>query len=337
MAASNHGPGVFCVDMNSDRIAGIWLGKRGGGRLGELPLAENAIQDGRVFERGQVTATLRQLMKELQVPRGAPTAIHLPAAFAEIHTLDPATFGVADTAAIPDALRFELGHRLSLDPGEEIYDSQPVGDVLLVVSAHREVVEERLWVIQDLELDAVLVDVDALGVFNCMDWSQGSSGVVVQIGSEFLTSLVVRDGVPAAFLSATGASVAGICRRAANETATLIPSIKALAAGESVKRDDGPAPELDPWLRVWAQQIASEVSIAKQLLVGPESAAGREEVELRFAGVPLRAPRLAAAIEEELGLPFAAVDPISPAGLVGKLSTDGAALRGLARRVELAQ
>jgi hypothetical protein len=333
MAATKHQPGVFCVDFRSDRICGVWQGRRAI-RAGELPLAEGTIQGGRLSDRAQVTAVLQKLAESLRVPRGAAVALLVPAAFAEIHTLDPAAFGVAATETIPDALRFELGHRLFQELDEVIYDSQPADDVLVLVSAPREVIEERIWVIQDLGLRPVLVDVDLLGVFNGTEWPRQRSGIIVQVGREFLSCLLVRHGVPASLLTTEAASIAGIQKRIENNGASARSLFRALVATGGQETERSVAAAVKQWIALWAQQIAVEVRFAQHLLEDSIGDGSEQDLlEVRAAGAPLHVEGLREAIEVELEMPVRPIGSGPPGERRGEVTVASNAVAGLARRL----
>lgn len=179
--------GVFCVDIDRRRLIGVWA-QADARRVAEELLPAGAVEGGFIVNRAALSAALRRLQEKLEIPSGAAAAIHIPACFASLQPLANAH------GSERERVRFELDHRLLQGASKMGFDWDDIGAHCLVVAAPRSVIGERVQLLLDEGLTPVLVDVDVLGCFNAKAWT--GDGVVTLIRPEWLSLLLVRDGMP---------------------------------------------------------------------------------------------------------------------------------------------
>jgi type IV pilus assembly protein PilM len=172
-------------------------------RLGQAALRADAIVEGEILDSQLVADTVRGLLSELALAsRQVVTSVggrDLIVKKLQLDRMQPED--------VREVIRWEAEQHVPFDMENVELDFQilnPLGDGLqmdvLLVAAKRELVEQRLALLNDAQLKAAIIDVDAFALHNAFGYNypeaMTSSVVLVNVGHEISTVNVLQDGVP---------------------------------------------------------------------------------------------------------------------------------------------
>jgi type IV pilus assembly protein PilM len=168
-----------------------------------LPLRSDAIVEGEILDPTQVAETIRAALAELGVPaRQVVTAIGGRDIMVKKIQRDRMTKEDARQVIRWEAEQYvpfdmdsvQLDFQI-LDPASEGLQMQ-----VLLVAAKRDLVEQRLLLLQDAGVTPGVVDVDAFALHNALEYNhpEASKGLVVlvNVGNEVSSVIVQQEGVP---------------------------------------------------------------------------------------------------------------------------------------------
>ena len=172
-------------------------------RVAYLPLVADAIVEGEIMDPPLVAETIRAVIDALGVtPKQVVTAVGGRDIMIKKIQMDRMA---ADDAR--EVIRWEAEQYVPFDMSNVQLDFQvldPQGDGLqmsvLLVAAKRELVDQRMMLLQDAGLTASVVDVDAFALHNAFghNYPYADRGMValVNVGHEISTILIQQEGVP---------------------------------------------------------------------------------------------------------------------------------------------
>lgn len=172
-------------------------------RVAFLPLVADAIVEGEIMDPTLVADTIRAVVESLGVaPKHVVTAVGGRDIMIKKIQMD--RMAVEDAREV---IRWEAEQYVPFDMSNVQLDFQvldPEADGLqmsvLLVAAKRELVDQRVMLLQEAGLSPSIVDVDAFALHNAFghNYPDAGRGVValVNVGHEISTILIQQDGVP---------------------------------------------------------------------------------------------------------------------------------------------
>ena len=172
-------------------------------RVAFLPLVADAIVEGEIMDPTLVADTIRAVIESLGVaPKQVVTAVGGRDIMIKKIQMD--RMAVEDAREV---IRWEAEQYVPFDMSNVQLDFQvldPEADGLqmsvLLVAAKRELVDQRVMLLQEAGLSPSIVDVDAFALHNAFghNYPDAGRGVValVNVGHEISTILIQQDGVP---------------------------------------------------------------------------------------------------------------------------------------------
>jgi type IV pilus assembly protein PilM len=172
-------------------------------KVGYLPLVADAIVEGEIMDPPVVSDTVRTLVESVDTDaRQVVTAVGGRDVIVKKIQMDRMP---AEDAR--EVIRWEAEQYVPFDMSNVQLDFQildPEADGLqmevLLVAAKRELVDQRVALLQEAGLSVTTVDVDAFAMHNAFEYnypdaSRGALGLV-NVGHEISTVVVLQDGVP---------------------------------------------------------------------------------------------------------------------------------------------
>jgi len=269
-------------------------------RVALRPLTGSAIVDGEVVDPGLVSDTIRQLWDESGI-EGDDVVISVGGRDVIIKTIQMDRMDEADAR---DVIRWEAEQHVPFDMDNVQLDFQitdPEGDGLqmkvLLVAAKRELVENKVALVQEAGLNPTVVDVDAFALHNALEvnYPEAMQGItaLVSIGHDATTVNILEDGVPVLTRDLTFGT-----RRLAQD----LQRERGVTAdeAEAVLRGVGEDETLNLFLSERAKEVARGVERATAFLETQAMGAGIGRLYLCGGGVGV--PGLADALAERLGV-----------------------------------
>jgi type IV pilus assembly protein PilM len=196
------------LDVGSGYVKGVVIDHSGPQpvvtKAAYLPMVADAIVEGEIMDPAQVVDTIRALAETMGVkPKQVVTAVGGRDVIVKKIRMDR----MAESDA-REVIRWEAEQYVPFDMEGVQLDFQvldPDGEGLqmdvLLVAAKRELVQQKVMLLQDAGLPAAVVDVDAFALhnaftFNYPDVARRGSIALVNVGNELSTILVVNEGVP---------------------------------------------------------------------------------------------------------------------------------------------
>jgi type IV pilus assembly protein PilM len=172
-------------------------------RVAYLPLVADAIVEGEIMDPSRVADTIRAVIGALGVPaRQVVTAVGGRDVIIKKIQMDRMPEEDAREVIRWEAEQYVPFASDSVELDFQILDGNADGlqmEVLLV-AAKRELVEQRMLLLQEAGLTASVVDVDAFALHNAFEYNypDAARGVVavVNVGHEISNILIQQDGVP---------------------------------------------------------------------------------------------------------------------------------------------
>lgn len=307
------------LDVGSGHVKLVEIDHRGSeprvARAAARPVPSGAVADGEVTDPELLAEAIRELVQESGVRTREAVA-----ALGGHHVFVKKVEMPAARADSGNAMRKEAERHVPFDIGGveldfHVLDGPPSGmraakdgedpvEVLLV-AAKREVVDERVALLAQAGLGAVVVDVEAFALHNAFMHNHGQAGqgmvALVDAGHEKTSVSIAENGLP--LLSR---EVAAGCRslQASLEREMGLPPARA----EAVTRGREPLDDLARFVDAMAQELADAVERTSAFLAKRRSAVGLGRIFLSggAACVPGLVEGLAhrAAVETRLVNPF---------------------------------
>jgi len=269
-------------------------------RVGLRPLAGSAIVDGEIVDPGLVAETVRDLFAELGIETDeVVTSVGGRDVIVKLIQMD--RMSESDARGV---IRWEAEQHVPFDMENVELDFQitdPAGEGMqmsvLLVAAKRELVENKIALVEDAGLTPTIVDVDAFALHNALEVNHpeamnGTTGLV-SIGHESTTVNIIQDGIPVLTRDLTFGT-----RRLTQD----LQRERGLTAeeAESVLRGDRADPMLPSFLEERAREVGRGVERASAFL--DSTSVGQGMGQLFVCGGGVGVPGLAESIGEDLGI-----------------------------------
>ncbi len=263
------------------------------------PLVADAIVDGEVMDPGLVAAAIQSLFEEEDISiRDVVTSVGGRDVIIKSVQMDR-----MDKADAREVIRWEAEQHVPFDMDSvqldfEITDPDEEGLQMsvLLVAAKRELVENKIALLQEADLNPTIVDVDAFALHNALEVNypaamEGIAGLV-SIGHDSTTVNILDDGIPVLTRDLTFGT-----RRLTVD----LQRERGMTAEEAEAALRGDAdPELRAFLFERSQDVARGVERATAFLETREFGATLSRLYLCGGGVHV--PGLAEALAERLGV-----------------------------------
>ena len=172
-------------------------------RIAYLPLVADAIVEGEIMDPSLVAETVRAVIVSLGVPvKQVVTAVGGRDVIVKKIQMDRMSQEDAREVIHWEAEQYVPFDMANVQLDFQILDPEADGlrmDVLLV-AAKRELIDQRMLLLEEAGLGASVVDVDAFAIHNAFEYNypDASRGVIalVNVGHEISTVLVQQDGAP---------------------------------------------------------------------------------------------------------------------------------------------
>ncbi len=303
------------LDVGSGFVKGVLIDHSGPEpvvqRIGYMPLVADAIVEGEIMDPTQVVETIRALVESMGVSsKSVVTAVGGRDVIVKKIPMDRMS---AEDAR--DVIRWEAeqyvpfdmeGVQLDfqiLDPGAEGVQMN-----VLLVAAKRDLVDQKVMLLQDSGIRASVVDVDAFALYNAFEYNYpelaGRSTIgLVNIGHELSTIIVVHEGVPV------------VTRDLPLGTRHLREDLRrrhALSADEAEAVLNGTSPRVDEFDAVFRDRSAELAMGLERALafLSVDGGGGRGIGAVYLCGGGVRIPRLGQEISNRLGVRVEVANPL---------------------------
>lgn len=167
------------------------------------PLVADAIVDGEIMDPGLVADTIQAMFAEEDIPtRDVVTSVGGRDVIIKSVQMDR-----MEKSAAREVIRWEAEQHVPFDMDSVQLDfevTDPAGEGLqmnvLLVAAKRELVDNRIALLQEADLNPTIVDVDAFALHNALEVNypaamEGINGLI-SIGHDSTTVNILDDGIP---------------------------------------------------------------------------------------------------------------------------------------------
>jgi type IV pilus assembly protein PilM len=327
-ASSTHSQ-LVGLKIGASQIAAAQVVNRGGPRIvrmARMPLPRGVVVGGELREPEELATALKTFFKKNKLPR---TNVRLGISNNRIGVRTFEIAGIGDPQQLANAVRFRAQETLPIPLDEAVLDHRILDDkvgedgarvcrVLLVV-AHRELVERYVGACRKAGLKLVGIDLEAFALLRALSDPEQPPGedaavVCVSIGHDRST-LAVSDGRVCEFtrvLAWGGSALDGALARVLDLTPSAVVPIKhALSL-----RDEGEAAGLDARHADEARRaMASELqSFARELVASlrfyQEQPNSLGIVEIMVTGGGATCAGLTEELERLIGIPVRLADPL---------------------------
>lgn len=291
-------------------------------RLAARPTPAGAIVDGEIVNPGLVAGAVRQL-----VEGAGPGVRDVVAALGGHHVfIKKVRLPRSSGREARDSVRREAERHVPFDIGGVRLDYQILDDAgdgphmdVLLVAAKRQRVEERVTLLQDAGIGAVLLDVEALALCNAFahNYPAASEGfvAVVDCGNGTTSINVLQNGVPVV----ANEHHFGLARLP--ETLVRDQGLS-MEEATDVVRSGRQSPALDQGLEEAARQVASGIERVSAMLRARRPGFGMGRVYLGGGGACI--PALAAAVGRRIKVETRVANPFELVAV--RTDVDGQAL-----------
>jgi type IV pilus assembly protein PilM len=265
-------------------------------RVAYLPLVADAIVEGEIMDPVLVADTVRAVISSLGVPvKQVVTAVGGRDVIVKKIQMDRMPEGDAR-----EVIRWEAEQYVPFDMANvqidfQILDPEAEGlqmDVLLV-AAKRELIDQRMLLLEEAGLTANVVDVDAFAIHNAFGYNypEAKRGVValVNVGHEISTILIQQEGVPTVTREVQFGS------RHIREELRRMHGLTQEEAEAVVQGRSGRAEDFASLLTERSEELAMGIERAVAFL-SVDAALGRGLAAVYLSGGGARIPRLAETI-----------------------------------------
>jgi type IV pilus assembly protein PilM len=318
------------LKIGASQIAAAQVVNRGGPRIvrmARMPLQRGVVVGGELREPEELATALKEFFKKNKLPR---TNVRLGISNNRIGVRTFDITGIDDPQQLANAVRFRAQETMPIPLDEAVLDHRILDDwvgadgvrvcrVLLVV-AHRELVERYVGACRKAGLKLVGIDLEAFALLRALndpDQPPGEDAAVVcvSIGHDRST-LAVSDGNVCEFtrvLAWGGSALDGALARVLDLTPSAVVPIKhALSLS-----DEGEAAGLDARHADEARRamVAELQSFARELVASlrfyQEQPKSLGIVEIQITGGAATCGGLAAELERLIGIPVRVADPLT--------------------------
>ena len=296
-------------------------------RLVLRPLGADAIVEGEIMDSGLVARSLDALFVEEGI---AERDVVVSVGGRDV-IIKPIQMDRMKKSDAREVIRWEAEQHVPFDMDDVQLDfeiTDPEGEGLqmgvLLVAAKRELVENKVALLAEANLDARIIDVDAFALHNALEANypeamRGLSGLV-SIGHETTNVNILEDGVPV-LTRDLSFGTRRLSLDLQRERGMLAEEAEAVLRGESVDE------RLRAFLFERAQEVGRGIERATAFLETQEVGASLGRLYLCGGGV--RVPGLSEALAERLGIETRIASPIERVAVKpGALDPDQA--RGIA-------
>ncbi len=296
-------------------------------RLVVRPLGADAIVEGEIMDPGLVARSLDALFVEEGI---AERDVVVSVGGRDV-IIKPIQMDRMKKSDAREVIRWEAEQHVPFDMDDVQLDfeiTDPEGEGLqmgvLLVAAKRELVENKVALLEEANLDARIIDVDAFALHNALEANypeamRGLSGLV-SVGHETTNVNILEDGVPV-LTRDLSFGTRRLSLDLQRERGMLADEAEAVLRGESVDE------RLRSFLYERAQEVGRGIERATAFLETQEVGASLGRLYLCGGGV--RVPGLAEALAERLGVETRIASPIERVAVKpGALDPDEA--RGIA-------
>ena len=277
-------------------------------RVAMRPLLPDAIVEGEIMDYGLVSEAVSGLFQDLGM-KGAEVVTAIGGHDVIIKKIEMDRMKEADAREV---IRWEAEQHVPFDMDDVQLDfeiTDPDGEGLqmgvLLVAAKRELIENKLSLLDEAKLRPTIIDVDAFAMHNALEVNypeamRGISGLV-NLGHETTTVNILDDGVPVLTRDISFGT-----RRLAldlqRDRGMLAEEAEKVLRGENVDE------RLRAFLYERAQEVARGIERATAFLETQELGARMGRLYLCGGGV--RVPALADALAERIGVETRIANPL---------------------------
>jgi type IV pilus assembly protein PilM len=327
-SASTHNQ-LVGLKIGASQIAAAQVVNRGGPRIvrmARMPLERGVVVGGELREPEELASALKTFFKKNKLPR---TNVRLGISNNRIGVRTFEITGIDDPQQLANAVRFRAQETLPIPLDEAVLDHRILEDkvgedgvrvcrVLLVV-AHRELVERYVGACRKAGLKLVGIDLEAFALLRALsdpDTPPGEDAAVVcvSIGHDRST-LAVSDGRVCEFtrvLAWGGSALDGALARVLDQTPSAVVPIKhalsLLDEGEAAGLDVRHADEARRAMIAELQSFARELVASLRFYQEQPNSLGI--VEILVTGGAATCGGLAEELERLIGIPVRVADPL---------------------------
>lgn len=277
------------------------------------PLGADAIVEGEIMDPGLVARSLDALFVEEGI---AERDVVVSVGGRDV-IIKPIQMDRMKKADAREVIRWEAEQHVPFDMDDVQLDfeiTDPEGEGLqmgvLLVAAKRELVENKVALLEEANLDARIIDVDAFALHNALEVNypeamRGLAGLV-SIGHETTNVNILEDGVPV-LTRDLSFGTRRLSLDLQRERGMLADEAEAVLRGESVDE------RLRSFLYERAQEVGRGIERATAFLETQE--VGTSLGRLYLCGGGVRVPGLAEALAERLGVETRVASPIERVGV----------------------
>jgi type IV pilus assembly protein PilM len=317
------------LKIGASQIAAAQVVNRGGPRIvrmARMPLQRGVVVGGELREPEELAAALKAFFKKNKLPR---TNVRLGISNNRIGVRTFDITGIDDPQQLANAVRFRAQETLPIPLEEAVLDHRILDDwvgadgvrvcrVLLVV-AHRELVERYVGACRKAGLKLVGIDLEAFALLRALNDPEQAPGedaavVCVSIGHDRST-LAVSDGRVCEFtrvLAWGGSALDGALARVLDLTPSAVVPIKhqlslsdeGEAAGLDARHADEARRAMVAELQTFARELVASLRFYQEQ---PKSLG---IVEILVTGGAATCGGLAAELERLIGIPVRIADPL---------------------------
>ena len=296
-------------------------------RVAMRPLLPDAIVEGEIMDYGLVSDSVRGLFQEMGV-KGANVVTAIGGHDVIIKKIEMDRMKESDAREV---IRWEAEQHVPFDIKSVELDFQildPNGDGLqmevLLVAAKRELVDNKVGLLQDAGVNPIIIDIDAFALHNAFEhnYPDSQDGIIalVNIGHETTNVSILENGVPILTRDIPFGS-RKIREDLQRERGLTAEQAEDVVQGRETARD------LETFIEASADEVAVGIERASAFLMTREdgNSVGRIFLSGGGARIPGMADTLARRmnVETELVNPFERV-PVRP-GAAGDILIDEAA------------
>jgi type IV pilus assembly protein PilM len=278
-------------------------------RLTAHPLGADAIVEGEIMDPGLVASTINSLFEEEGIDRGS-VAVSVGGRDVIIKPIQMDRMSKQDAREV---IHWEAEQHVPFDMEDVQLDfeiTDPEGEGLqmsvLLVAAKRELIENKLALLEEAQLNARIIDVEAFALHNALEvnYPEAMNGIagLINIGHETTTVNILDEGVPV------------LTRDISFGTRRLSIDLqreRAMSAEEAevVLRGENADDRLQAFLYERVQEVGRGIERATAFLETQELGAKLGRIYLCGGGV--RIPSLVDALAERLGVETLVANPLA--------------------------
>lgn len=277
-------------------------------RLTAHPLGADAIVEGEIMDPGLVASTINSLFEEQGIDRGS-VAVSVGGRDVIIKPIQMDRMSKQDAREV---IHWEAEQHVPFDMEDVQLDfeiTDPEGEGLqmsvLLVAAKRELIENKLALLEEAQLNARIIDVEAFALHNALEvnYPEAMNGIagLINIGHETTTVNILDEGVPVLTRDINFGT-----RRLSID----LQRERAMSAEEAevVLRGENTDDRLHAFLYERVQEVGRGIERATAFLETQELGAKLGRVYLCGGGV--RIPSLIDALAERLGVETLVANPL---------------------------